>query len=180
MKVIKKITDYDFSIEPVPFNNPRIRYGSRGIIVNREGKIAILYKSKINMYKLIGGGLNKDEFPTKAFAREVREEAGATISNIKCIGQIIEEKSLDNFIQYSYIYIANVVNEGIPSFTKEEIIDGAKLIWALPIDAYQLILNSNEQLKASENDGTLSLYHSRFIVKRDAEILNYYINKIQE
>jgi len=33
MKCIKTLTDEDFSITPIPFHNPRHRYGTRGIVL---------------------------------------------------------------------------------------------------------------------------------------------------
>ena len=96
---MKTITDLDFNIKPVEFNNPKIRYSARGIVINDEGKIALLCKKNINLYKLVGGGLNDNETPMEGFIREVKEEIGAEIGNIKYIGEIHEEKSLDNFIK---------------------------------------------------------------------------------
>ena len=45
MNCIKILTDEDFGLNRVDFNNPRIRYGARGIIVRNDGKIAIFNKS---------------------------------------------------------------------------------------------------------------------------------------
>ena len=42
MKCIKIIKDEDFDIVSKSFNNPRVRIGARGIVLNSEGKIAIL------------------------------------------------------------------------------------------------------------------------------------------
>lgn len=66
MICIKKITDEDFGINSIPFINPRHRWGARGIVFNNENKIAILHKSLKNEYKLIGGGIDENEDPTKA------------------------------------------------------------------------------------------------------------------
>ena len=37
MNCIKILTDEDFGLNRVDFNNPRIRYGARGIIVRNDG-----------------------------------------------------------------------------------------------------------------------------------------------
>lgn len=76
MICIKKITDEDFGLNSIPFDNPRKRLGARGIVFNNEGKIAILNKTLKNEYKLVGGGIDENEDPTIAFKREVMEEAG--------------------------------------------------------------------------------------------------------
>ena len=176
----KTITDLDFNINPVEFNNPRIRYSARGIVINDEGKIALLCKKNINLYKLVGGGLNDNETPIEGFIREVKEEIGAEIGNIKYIGEIYEEKSLDNFIQVSYVYIANILKVGKPNFTFEEIIDGSYIEWVYPTLAKKLLTKSLNDVKPSKNDEPLSVYHSKFIVKRDLEILNNYISQCGE
>ena len=56
MKCFKTITDEDLGLNSVPFDNPRHRLGARGIILNDDGKIAILYKEAKRECKLIGGG----------------------------------------------------------------------------------------------------------------------------
>lgn len=178
--MMKTITDLDFNIKPVEFNNPKIRYSARGIVTNDEGKIALLCKKNINLYKLVGGGLNDNETPIEGFIREVKEEIGAEIGNIKYIGEIYEEKSLDNFIQVSYVYIANILKVGKPSFTFEEIIDGSYIEWVYPTLAKKLLTKSLNDVKPSKNDEPLSVYHSKFIVKRDLEILNNYISQCEE
>lgn len=174
MKYIKKITDKDFNLKSIPFDNPRHRYASRGIILNSDNKIAILNKKNKNEYKLIGGGIEFNESPKQAFIREVYEETGCKIAIIDELGVIEEEKSLDNFKQTSYIYVARVVdNTKELHLTQKEIDEGAALLWLEPCYALSLIKKSFNNIIASKYE---NLYHSRFIVKRDYEILKYYIN----
>lgn len=45
MKVIAEITDEVFGESSIPFKNPKIRKGARGIVIRNDGKIAILYKT---------------------------------------------------------------------------------------------------------------------------------------
>ena len=42
MKCIKVLTDADFGLENKELNNPRIRYGARGIIINKDNKTMYL------------------------------------------------------------------------------------------------------------------------------------------
>ena len=51
MKCINKLTDEDFGLDIVPFDNPRHRYGARGIVFNKDNKIAVLNKTLKNEYK---------------------------------------------------------------------------------------------------------------------------------
>lgn len=174
MKCIKRLTDEDFEIKPISLDNPRHRYAARGIVFNKNNEIAILNKSLKNEYKLVGGGIDEEEDPTKAFKREVLEEAGCTIDIDDCLGTIEEIKSQDNFIQTSYVYVAHVIKDtGETSFTEKEINEGARLVWLDINKAMELIKNSEDKLVASDYE---NVYHSKFIVRRDYEILKYYIN----
>lgn len=172
MKCIKVLTDADFGLENKELNNPRIRYGARGIIINKDNKIAILNKQFKNEFKLVGGGIKENEDPKLAFQREVLEEAGCNIEIINEIGTIEEIKSHDNFKQTSYLFVGKVIGEiGIPSFTQKEIDEGARILWLDIDDAMDKIKESENNLIASKYE---SVYHTKFIVRRDYEILKYY------
>lgn len=174
MICIKKITDEDFGLKSVPFDNPRHRLGARGIVFNDEGKIAILNKTLKNEYKLVGGGIDEDEDPTKAFKREVMEEAGCVVEIDDCLGTIEELKTLDNFKQTSYVYVAHVIEDTKhTSFTQKEIDEGSQLLWLDIDEAMKLIQDSEDKLVASKYE---NVYHTKFIARRDYTILKYYKN----
>ena len=111
MNCIRVLVDEDFGLKSVEFNNPRVRKGARGIIINSDGKIAVFNKASKNEYKLPGGGIDEGENPEEAFKREALEETGCEIEIINSLGTIEEHKSLDNFKQTSYIFVAKVVND---------------------------------------------------------------------
>ena len=50
MNVIAEITDDMFEIEPIPFNNPKVRYGARGIVKTQDGLIAVFFKTVYIIY----------------------------------------------------------------------------------------------------------------------------------
>lgn len=83
MNCIRILRDENFGLESVEFNNPRVRYGARGIIVREDCKIAIFNKSNKNEYKLPGGGVDEGEDIKKAFKRGVLEETGCEIEIIR-------------------------------------------------------------------------------------------------
>ena len=177
MICIKRITDEDFGLESVPFINPRCRLGARGIVFNQENKIAILYKKMKKEYKLVGGGIDKNEDSIKAFQRECFEEAGCEVEIDACLGTIEELKTQDDFKQISYVYVAHVINNiGHTNYTKQEIHEGSEILWLDIEEAMRLILDSEEKVVASKYDGEKSVYHTKFIVRRDYEILKYYKN----
>ena len=145
MICIKTLTDKDFGLENLPLNNPRIRFGARGLVFNKDNKIAILNKQLKNEYKLVGGGIEESEDPKLAFKREVLEEAGCNVEIKDEIGIIEEIKSHDNFKQTSYVFSANVIGDiGEPNFTQKEIDEGSQLLWSDIDEAMNLIKDSEE------------------------------------
>ena len=174
MNIIFKLTDKDFNIEPKEMNNYKLRTASRGIVIRKDGKIAIQNKSNKNEYKLVGGGIEENEDPRVAFKREVLEEAGCEIEIISWLGITEEYKSLQNLKQISNIFIANVTKDlHTLNLTKKEKSEGAKLLWVEPPEALQLITNCYDKLIPSDYD---DVYDTRFVVLRDRKILEYYIN----
>ena len=172
MSDIKLITDIDFNLESMDLDNPRIRIGARGIVFNDDNKIAILNKSKKNEYKLVGGGVEDDEDPKIAFEREVLEEAGCKVEIDDFVGTIREERTHHNFIQISYIYSAHVIEDTKHlDLTEKEIAEGARLLWLDIDEAIKKIKECEKDIKASEYE---DLYLTRFVVKRDYNILKYY------
>ena len=93
------ISDYKTS-----FNRPSVR----GInIVNN--KIAVVYSKKYDLYKIPGGGINKDENDLETLKREIEEETGLIVidETVKEWGHVlVKEKGCfeDLFIQDNLYY----------------------------------------------------------------------------
>ena len=175
MKCFKTITDDDLGLKSIAFDNPRHRFSARGIVLNEDGKIAILYKEAKHEYKLIGGGIEEEEDPIKAFKREALEETGCIVEIDDCLGTTEELKTLDNFKQTSYVYVAHVVkNTKSLNLTEQEKGEGSNLIWLDIGEAIKNIKECETKLVSSKYEGNMSVYHARFIVKRDYAILKYY------
>lgn len=173
MNNIRVIKDEDIGLTSKEFNKPRKRIGARGIVLNEDGKIAIFNKTKKNEYKLPGGGVEEKEDIEEAFKREVLEETGCEVEIIKCLGTIEERKSLDNFIQISYVFVSKVIKDNKTlTLTQKEKDEGAVLIWTDVLEGLQLIKNCYDNLKPSKYE---NIYHSKFIVLRDKSILEYYV-----
>lgn len=176
MNTIVKITDEDFGDKSVEMNNPEVRYGARGIVQRKDGMIAIFNKLNKNEYKLPGGGIDIGESPEQAFLREVLEETGCIVNEMKLIGIAEELKSKQNFKQISYVFISNVKEQtGKLSLTKKEQDEGGQIIWISPKEALERIENSFLFLKESKYE---NMYHSKFINYRDKKILKFYIDMI--
>lgn len=175
MNVICKLTDKDFGINEIEMKEPKIRLASRGIVLDKEGKIALQNKTKKNEFKLIGGGMENSENPEEAFKREVLEETGCEIEIIEELGIIEEYRSIKNFRQTSYIFVSKVTKDiHRLGLTKKEENEGAALLWVNPKEALELIIDCYDKLLPSNyND----LYETRFISLRDRKILEYYLEK---
>lgn len=173
--IIAIIRDEDFGLKGNELVNPITRYASRGIVFNDNGEIAIFHKIHKNEYKLPGGGINENENKKEAFCREILEETGCKISDIKELGITIEEKGKTNFRQISYIFSAKVIEDTKKlKLTQKEKEEGGELLW-LDIDkAYNLVCNCINQIIGSKYD---SKYQTLFMVKRDALIINNYLQK---
>lgn len=176
MKNLKTITDNDFGVETLELNNPRVRIGARGLVFDKNKKIAILNKKNKNEYKLVGGGVEVDEDPKNAFKREVLEEAGCKIQIDDFVGAIKEERTHHNFIQISYVYVAHVIEDTKHlDLTEKEIAEGAQLLWLDIDEAIKLIKECENNIRPSQYE---DIYVTRFIVRRDYNILDYYKKNI--
>ena len=174
--IICSINDNDIGEIYEELKNPEIRVSSRGIVINSNGKIAIFNKTKKNEYKLPGGGCEGNESVEETFKREVLEETGCIVDNIKKIGITLEFKKKTNFKQISHIFIANVKEENAGlNLTEKEKAEGSILLWENPKDALELITKSYDKLLGSEYD---SLYMTKYVAIRDKKILEFYIDNI--
>ena len=174
-EIIAIIKDSDVGYQNKELNNPEIRYAARGIVINKDADIAIFNKKKKNEFKLPGGGIESDEKIEVALKREILEETGCLVEIEDFLGITIEEKSLTNFKQISYIFTCFVTEDTkVNHLTEKEKAEGGSLIFVSPKEALDLISNSFNNLKGSEYD---NLYRSLFMVKRDALIVSYYLNK---
>lgn len=173
MELICKITDSDVGASTIEMKNPTLRKGARGIVIRQDGRIAVFNKSNKNEFKLPGGGIEGEEKPEIAFKREVLEETGCEIEIVKFLGITEEYKSLENFKQISYVFVGKVLNDTkMLSVTKKEKEEGARLLWETPENALSLIKKCYDDLIDSKYE---SVYFTKFIVKRDSKILEYYL-----
>lgn len=139
-----------------------VREAARAIVVDEEGKIALLYVSKENYYKLPGGGLEGSEDKMVALERECQEEIGCDIEVTGEVGIVIEYRKFCKLKQTSYCYLAKVKGEkGKPNFTDTEIKNGFKEIW----------LSFEEAIKALNESNADSIEGKLYIVSRDIVLL---------
>ena len=177
INLIGQIKDEDIGEESKPVEKCRQRFGARGIVLRDDGKIAVFNKALKNEFKLPGGGIDEGEETAEAFKREVFEETGCKIEIIDFLGTIEEIKTQDSFKQMSYAYVGKVIEDTkILHVTEQEEKEGAKLLWETPEKALELIKDCYDKLLPSPCEADLSsLYHTKFIVRRDSKILETYL-----
>jgi 8-oxo-dGTP pyrophosphatase MutT (NUDIX family) len=135
MEIIATITEADVYKEREP--TPKESYGplrktSRVALFDEHNNVALHYYSTNGGYFMIGGGVEDGESIEDALIREVKEEVGCKIKNVKELGIIIEHgvgKEIKH-TQENYCFIAEVDGEnGTPQFTEQEIAWGIQLVW---------------------------------------------------
>lgn len=136
----------------------RTREAARAVVVDENQKVALLYVSKDNYYKLPGGGIETNEDPRVALDRECQEEIGCDVEVIEEIGTIVEYRKFCDLIQVSYCYFAQLKGEkGNPQFTEDEVAEGFQQLWV----PYREALSLLEKNEAKNLEG------KEYIVPRD-------------
>ncbi|MBQ7327945.1 MAG: NUDIX domain-containing protein [Clostridia bacterium] len=181
MNTIRVVTDEDFGLDMIEDPNPIKRKGARGIVVDADGKIAVFYKEKENVYKLPGGGIDEGETAEQAFVRECFEEAGCVVEIVDALGVVEEIKTYGHFRQTSFVYVGRVVeNTGVLHITEKERQEGAYIIWKSPEEALQLMAACVDQIKDSPCDPHETAYASKFMVLRDRCIVEEYLKSLKK
>ena len=118
----------DYNPNGKKFYRPSVR----GIIIDDNGNIAMIYSQKYHFYKFPGGGIEGDETHLETLAREIKEETGMTLipESVKEFGEVLKiqngDKSDKNtiHIQQNFYYTCKV-EDGIGS---QELDDGEKAL----------------------------------------------------
>lgn len=144
--------------------NYRSREAARGIVVDDENKIPILFNGMFEYHKLPGGGIDEGETKLEAMYREMKEEAGCEVNVIGEVGKTHEFFSeVDPIEQFSYCFYGKIISKGEQSFTEKELREGFELRW------YTL----DEAIEHLENDKPKNLMGEN-IQKRDLTFLKEY------
>jgi len=167
MRTIYSITQKD--IDPT-YNEHDLefidRHAVRVVLLDKSNRVALLYSSKRNYYKLPGGGVEGAESPTEAIARELLEEVGASAEVIGEIGRVDLwlAKSPKGTHQIDDAYLAKVVNnDSSPAYTVEEERDDAfSVVW---IDGIKEAIGLTNKGHDSSDDVV------KFMTRRDSKVL---------
>lgn len=164
MNKLLDITEQDINPLAPPSEETgfQTREAVRAVLVNAEGKIALLKVSKSNYHKLPGGGIESGEDMLLALQRELKEETGCQFEVIREIGLIVEHRNAYQLVQSSSCYLVKQHGEaGLPTFTDDEKEKGFEFLWSSDID---------DAINRLENDLPTN-YEGKFIQVRDLACL---------
>ena len=144
----------------------KVREAARGIVIDDDGKVAMLHVSKNNYYKLPGGGIDEGEDKETAFKRECLEEIGCHVEIVYELGNIVEWRKIFNLKQASFCYIGKVLGEkDMPNFTESELTNGFEIVW----------IDKNEALEKLKNSISSNFEGEEYIKPRDVAIVEEYL-----
>lgn len=107
------LKDYDSNLEK--FYRPSVR----GIILDRNGNVAMIYSEKYHFYKFPGGGIEGDETHLETLEREIKEETGMILKpeSVREFGEVLRTQKMQKdgkdviLVQYNYYYLCETENE---------------------------------------------------------------------
>ncbi|NHN34617.1 NUDIX domain-containing protein [Paenibacillus sp. S3N08] len=163
MRLISRITDHDFLGGDPIFIDHVSRQASRGVLVDNEFNVAMMFMSQLNLYKLPGGGIEEGEDKQEAFLREIKEETGFDSEILHELGYIEEHKNRNQFMQLSYCFIARVLGHSADTMlTESEIELGMQVRW----------MHLREAIREMEHSAQRCDDHStKFMILRDRILL---------
>ncbi len=123
---------------------------ARGIVLDKENRIGILYIKESDRYELPGGEINENESIDETFFREIKEEIGCDCEIIKELGYVELNYAKHDVVWISYYFLARLVGgKGTPCYTEEELTKTITVEWHTPNDAIRLIERNKEESNSS-------------------------------
>lgn len=143
------------------------RKAARAVLMNTNRQIAIMHFAKTGSYKLPGGGIDEGEATEAALCREVREETGWEITDIRELGVIEEDRYYCGMHQTSYCFTATVTQFVGTELTEKEAAQGMELVWVDTIEQAITAVEGNSEL----DEGGDRIGHDMMVL-REVTILN--------
>lgn len=144
-KVIGELTDkIVLGSEGLSTKEPRKT--SRAILINEDGKYAVMYAKRFNLHSLPGGGIDDGEDETAALIREVMEETGCTCDIIEPLGIVSENRYHADFTSLSYYFVVKTKStNNVLHLTEAEVENGTILKWCAFDEMIHLIKDINHE-----------------------------------
>lgn len=127
------------------------RNAVRVVLLDNTGQVGIVYVSKLNYYKIPGGGIEDGETPTIAAKREVMEESGCDCEIIAELGHIETVLNEWGMLDLSQGFLARVKGEKQdPKYEDHEKDRGFSLKWFANLrDAIDIITANTDVLDSA-------------------------------
>jgi len=125
------------------------REAARIVLVDKNGMVPLIYSSKLDVYKIPGGGIEAWENIMTAISREAMEEVWCEIEIVWEIWEIIEKRPAHgyskwvNLIQRSYCYFGRIMSKSEVQMSESEISRGFELVWIPVWEVLMKMSNSN-------------------------------------
>lgn len=105
MKLLSEISEQSLGLcDSSPLDiSYRLRKGVRAVMRNVAGEMALEHIGRDDFYKLPGGGVERGETNIDALNREIQEEAGCAIRDIRPLGIVIEYRQSAGLLQISWL-----------------------------------------------------------------------------
>ena len=142
------------------------RRAARAVLFNAAGQVAVMHFTAIGSYKLPGGGIDEGEDTIAALHREIREETGYEITDIKELGEVVEYRYYCGMHQVSYCYTATATQFVGTQLTQKEQDAGMELQWFDTIPQAVAAIVSGHQV--DEDGSPIGL---KMMIQRDVAIL---------
>ena len=142
------------------------RRAARAVLLNAAGQVAIMHFTATGSYKLPGGGIDEGEDTVAALHREIREETGYEITDIKELGEVVEYRYYCGMHQVSYCYTATATQFVGTQLTQKEQDGGMELQWFDTIPQAVAAIVSGHQV--DEDGSPIGL---KMMIQRDVAIL---------
>lgn len=106
------------------------RLAARAVLRRHDGKYALMYLEKFDLYSLPGGGVEKHEKLIDGLKRELLEETGCTCDKIRALGQVYENRACHDFTQKSFYFAVKTESPIVKNhLTDKEKAVNVKLQW---------------------------------------------------